>query len=234
MQKNYHQSWEKILLPEFESDYFYLIEKFIDAEKGLGKIIYPQENDIFNAFSSTSFENLKVVILGQDPYHGANQAHGLSFSVQKGQKIPPSLKNIFKELSAEYGFETPLHGDLSSWAQQGVLLLNTILTVEENKPASHEHIGWGKFTDHIISKISEEKSGIIFLLWGKFAQTKSKLIDPEKHIILETSHPSPFSAHRGFLGSQCFQECNSLLEKYEKTPIDWQIQESENQMKFKI
>jgi uracil-DNA glycosylase len=199
MHKTYHKSWNTILENEFNSEYFNLIEWFLEAEKWLWKKIFPSEESIFNAFDHTSLDNLKVVILGQDPYHGEGQAHGLSFSVQKGIKTPPSLRNMYKELKEEYGYETPNHGELTSWADQWVLLLNSILTVEEATPASHAKIGWEKFTDNIISAISDQKEGVIFLLWWAFAQGKKVLINTEKHVILETSHPSPFSAHRWFL-----------------------------------
>lgn len=234
MQKIYDSSWEKILETEFQKDYFWLIEWFLEAEKWLWKKIFPNEENIFNAFNYTTFDNLKVVILWQDPYHWENQAHWLSFSVQKWVKIPPSLKNIYKELHNEYWYEIPEHGNLESWAQQWVLLLNSILTVEESQPASHAKIWWEKFSDNVISHISQEKQGIIFLLWWAFAQSKKTLIDTTKHIILETSHPSPFSAHRGFLWSQCFKKTNEILETYNKKPIDWEIKNNTDQMSFEI
>lgn len=234
MQKIYNSSWEKILETEFQKDYFWLIEWFLEAEKWLWKKIFPNEENIFNAFNFTTFDNLKVVILWQDPYHWENQAHWLSFSVQKWIKIPPSLKNIYKELHNEYWYEIPEHGNLESWAQQWVLLLNSVLTVEESQPASHAKIWWEKFSDNVISHISQEKQGIIFLLWWAFAQSKKNLIDTTKHIILETSHPSPFSAHRGFLWSQCFKKTNEILETYNKKPIDWEIKNNTDQMSFEI
>jgi len=234
MKKKYNSSWATILEKEFSSEYFDLIEWFLEAEKWLWKNIFPAEEDIFNAFNYTSLENLKVVILWQDPYHGENQAHGLSFSVQKWIKTPPSLKNMYKELFTEYGYEYPNHGELTSWADQWVLLLNSILTVEESKPASHAKIGWEKFTDNIISSISEKKEGVIFLLWWAFAQGKKVLINTEQHVILETSHPSPFSAHRWFLWSQCFKKTNEILERNWKQPINWEIKDNDEQMSFWI
>ena len=234
MKKIYNNSWGNILENEFQKDYFQLIESFLEAEKWLWKNIFPTEENIFNAFNHTSFDDLKVVILWQDPYHGEWQAHGLSFSVQKGVKTPPSLRNIYKELNEEYSYEIPNHWQLTSWADQWVLLLNSILTVEEWSPASHAKIGWEKFTDNIISAISDQKEGVIFLLWWAFAQWKKVLINTEKHVILETTHPSPFSAHRGFLWSQCFKQCNEILEKYWKKTIDWQIKDNDEQMSFWI
>lgn len=230
MKKIYHTSWKDILANEFNSEYFWLIESFLEAEKWLWKKIFPAEENIFNAFNHTSLNNLKVVILWQDPYHGEGQAHWLSFSVQKLIKIPPSLRNIYKELKEEYGYETPNHWELTSWADQWVLLLNSILTVEEATPASHAKIGWEQFTDNIISAISDQKEWIIFLLWWAFAQWKKVLINTEKHVILETTHPSPFSAHRWYLWSQCFKQTNEILEKYWKTPIDWEIKDHDEQM----
>lgn len=234
MEKNYHKSWENILQNEFQKDYFWLIESFLEAEKWLWKKIYPKQEDIFNAFNFTDFNNLKVVILWQDPYHGENQAHGLSFSVEKWVKIPPSLRNMYKQLHQDYGYEIPQHGNLESWAQQWVLLLNSILTVEESQPASHAKIWWENFTDNIIKKISDEKKWVIFLLWWAFAQSKKNLIDTTRHIILETSHPSPFSAHRWFLSSQCFKKTNEILESHGKKIIDWEIKDNTDQMTFEI
>lgn len=234
MEKHYDPSWNTILEDEFHKDYFWLIEKFLEAEKWLWKKIFPEEKNIFNAFRQTKLPELKVVILGQDPYHGQWQAHGLSFSVPDGIKVPPSLKNIYKELELEYDYEIPKTGNLESWAQQWVLLLNSILTVEEAQPASHANIWWEKFSDNIIQKISHECEGIIFLLWWNFAISKKSLIDATRHIILESSHPSPFSAHRWFLWSQCFKKTNEILESYNKKPINWKISADEHQMTFDI
>lgn len=230
MQKIYHSSWEEILQKEFQSEYFPLIESFIHAEKWLWKIIFPSEENIFNAFNYTDLNNVKVVILWQDPYHGAGQAHGLSFSVQKWIKTPPSLRNMYKELNEEYWYDIPNHWELTSWAEQWVLLLNTFLTVESWLPASHAKIWWEQFTDNIISSISEQKEWVIFLLWWAFAQGKKTLINTEKHVILETTHPSPFSAYRWFLWSQCFKKTNEILEKNWKQAINWQITDNDEQM----
>ena len=217
------ESWKQILMPEFSKPYFQQIVTFIKAEKALGKIIYPPGPLIFNAFYKTSFDKVKVVILGQDPYHNHGQAHGLSFSVPKGVGKPPSLINIFKELQSDLGIAAPVDGDLEKWAVQGVLLLNASLTVRANEPGSHSKIGWLNFTDEVIKKISEEKTGVIFLLWGKFAQDKQLLIDETKHSVLKAAHPSPFSADKGFFGCRHFSKTNELLMKQGKEPIDWKL-----------
>jgi uracil-DNA glycosylase len=217
-------SWLKVLGEEFDKPYMVSLKKFLQDEKQAGYKIYPKGGDIFNAFNKTPFDELKVVILGQDPYHGENQAHGLSFSVQKGIGIPPSLRNIYKELQTDIpGFTIPNHGDLTKWAEQGILLLNATLTVRAGLPNSHQKFGWGTFTDTVISKISAEKEGVVFILWGAFAQAKAELIDKTKHHIISSPHPSPFSADRGFFGSKVFSKTNELLVKEGKTPIDWQI-----------
>lgn len=217
------ESWKKVLKDEFEKNYFQHIIAFLKAEKALGKIIYPPGPLIFNAFKQTPFDKVEVVILGQDPYHNKGQAQGLSFSVTEGIAKPPSLVNIFKELKSDLGIEIPENGNLTKWAQQGVLLLNASLTVRQNEPGSHAQIGWLQFTDNVIKKISEEKEGIVFLLWGKFAQEKQSLIDETKHYVLKAAHPSPFSANNGFLGCKHFSKANQLLMKQHKTPIDWKI-----------
>jgi len=219
MKINITENWKMVLKDEFEKTYFQEIISFLDHQKKLGKTIFPEESLIFNAFNQTSFEDIHVVILGQDPYHAANQAHGLSFSVTDGIKIPPSLKNIFKELGSDIGKEIPKSGNLIHWAKQGVLLLNASLTVEENKPMSHSKIGWNLFTDAVIKKISQEKTNVIFILWGKFAQEKEKLIDPEKHFILKAAHPSPLSAYNGFWGCKHFSKTNELLKSIKKEEI---------------
>jgi uracil-DNA glycosylase len=219
MKINITENWKMVLKDEFEKTYFQEIISFLDHQKKLGKTIFPEESLIFNAFNQTSFEDIHVVILGQDPYHGSNQAHGLSFSVPDGIKIPPSLKNIFKELGSDIGKEIPKSGNLIHWAKQGVLLLNASLTVEENKPMSHSKIGWNLFTDAVIKKISQEKTNVIFILWGKFAQEKEKLIDPEKHFILKAAHPSPLSAYNGFWGCRHFSKTNELLKSIKKEEI---------------
>jgi uracil-DNA glycosylase len=200
------------------------LNQFLAQENKQGTNVYPKPSDVFNAFNLTPFNEVKVVILGQDPYHGANQAYGLSFSVQKGVAVPPSLKNIYKELQADIlGFNIPSHGDLSSWAKQGVLLLNVTLTVRANEPGSHQKMGWEQFTDNAIKALSAEKSGLVFILWGRHAQAKASLIDSGKHLVLTATHPSPFSAYNGFFGCKHFSKANAyLLTKGEK-PINWQI-----------
>lgn len=216
-------SWKEQLFEELNKDYFKNILRFIAEEKAAGKIIYPKEEDIFQAFALTPFDQVKVVILGQDPYHNPRQAHGLSFSVQSSIKIPPSLVNIFKELKTDLGIEAPLSGNLNNWAKQGVLLLNAALTVEANKPMSHSKIGWQVFTDAVIKKISTQKQNVVFILWGKFAQSKAKLMDKNKHLILEAAHPSPLSAYNGFYGCKHFSKTNEYLIQQSQQPIDWTL-----------
>jgi len=223
MEIQIEESWKEILKDEFEKTYFQHIVTFLKAEKALGKIIYPPGPLIFNSFKQTPFSNVKVVIIGQDPYHNRGQAHGLSFSVPDGIAKPPSLLNIFKELKNDLGIEIAGNGNLEKWAAQGVLLLNASLTVRENEPGSHSQIGWLQFTDRVIKKISDEKEGIIFLLWGKFAQEKQSLIDETKHFVLKAAHPSPLSANNGFFGCKHFSKTNELLVKQQKSPIDWKI-----------
>jgi uracil-DNA glycosylase len=217
-------SWNDILEGEFEKEYMKKLSLFLKELQEKGINVFPPKDLIFNAFKHTSFEKVKVVILGQDPYHGFNQAHGLAFSVNKGIKLPPSLKNIFKEINIEFpNFKHPTHGDLSQWADQGVLLLNTILSVEKSKAGSHQNKGWEKFTDKVIQVLSHKREGLIFLLWGKYAQAKSELIDLEKHIILSAAHPSPLSAYNGFWGCNHFIKTNEALKKMGKIEINWQI-----------
>lgn len=208
---------------EFSKAYFTGIVDFLKAEKALKKTIYPPGSLIFNAFAQTPFDKVKVVILGQDPYHGPGQAMGLSFSVPDGIPPPPSLQNIFKELHSDIGMPVPKTGDLTPWAKQGVLLLNASLTVRANEANSHSKIGWTVFTDAVIKKISGEKSGVVFLLWGRFAQEKQSLIDASKHHVLKAAHPSPLSAHNGFFGCKHFSKTNELLIKEGEQPIDWMI-----------
>jgi len=216
--------WLAVLAGEFGKDYMIQLRQFLKNEKNSDQKVYPKSADIFNAFWKTPFSELKVVILGQDPYHGENQAHGLSFSVQKGITIPPSLRNIYKELSTDIpGFVTPNHGNLTEWAEQGVLLLNASLTVRAGTPGSHQKKGWEEFTGQVIKTISDKKEGIIFILWGAFAQAKAELIDQTKHHIIKSPHPSPFSADRGFFSSKPFSKTNEILVKEGKKPIDWQI-----------
>ena len=219
-------SWLAILNQEFEKDYMKTLKSFLQEEKVKGHQIFPKENDIFNALNTTPFNEVKVVILGQDPYHGVDQAHGLSFSVQKGVTIPPSLKNIYKELCTDIeGFTTPTHGNLTQWAQQGVLLLNATLTVRASEPGSHQKKGWEFFTDEIIKALSEKRENIVFLLWGKYAQQKASLIDQHKHHVLIAPHPSPFSVHTGFYGSKHFSKTNEILLAHNLKPINWLITE---------
>ena len=216
-------NWTHLLKDEKKKPYFLEIMRFLKKERADGKIIYPTPDNLFNALELTPFANLKVVIIGQDPYHNPAQAHGLSFSIPKGIRKPPSLLNIFKELKSDCGIEIPDNGFLESWAKQGVLLLNAVLTVEENKPGSHAAIGWQTFTDTIIEKINHHPDQIIYLLWGSYAQKKQALIDTQKHIVLTAPHPSPLSAHRGFLGCGHFSKTNELLIKSGRNPIDWRI-----------
>lgn len=217
-------SWKEALKNEFTKPYFLETVTFLKTEKLAGKVIYPPGPLIFNAFNQTPFDKVKVVILGQDPYHNPGQAHGLSFSVQAGVKPPPSLVNIYKEIQTDIGVTMPAqYGDLTSWAQQGVLLLNVVLTVRANEPASHSKIGWMGFTDAVIQKISDEKTGIVFILWGRFAQEKQELIDETRHFVLKAAHPSPFSANNGFFGCKHFSKTNQLLTKEGLEPIDWKI-----------
>jgi uracil-DNA glycosylase len=217
------ESWKKVLREEFDKGYFQQIVTFLKAEKAAGRIIYPPGQLFFNAFNKTPFSNLKVVLLGQDPYHNNGQAHGLSFSVPDGITKPPSLINIFKELQNDLGIAPSPNGNLEKWATQGVLLLNASLSVRQNEPGSHSKIGWLQFTDAVISKISEQKEGIVFLLWGKFAQEKQSLIDETKHYVLKAAHPSPFSADKGFFGCRHFSKTNELLSLRNKEPIDWKL-----------
>ena len=217
-------SWKEALKNEFTKPYFLEIVTFLKIEKNAGKIIYPPGPLLFNAFNQTPFNKVKVVIIGQDPYHNPGQAHGLSFSVPNGIKPPPSLVNIYKEIQKDLGIAMPAgYGNLTRWAEQGVLLLNAILTVRANEPASHAKIGWMNFTDTVITKISDEKKGIIFLLWGKFAQEKQLLIDETKHFVLKAAHPSPFSADKGFFGCNHFSKINELLTDQGLPPIDWKL-----------
>lgn len=215
-------SWYSVLKEEFDKDYFKNIKSFLKAEIESGKTIYPPGPKIFNAFDSCPFDKVKVVIIGQDPYHGPGQAMGLSFSVPIGIRVPASLKNIYKELASDVGFQIPDHGDLSFWAEQGVFLLNAMLTVEHSKAGSHQKIGWQNFTDSVIKKLSDEREGLIFMLWGNFAKSKHLLIDSTKHTILQAAHPSPL-ARNAFSGCKHFSKANKALINQGKTPIQWQI-----------
>lgn len=223
MEIKMEESWKNALSDLFDKPYFSQIADHLKAEKALKTTIYPSGSLIFNAFSLTPYDKVKVVILGQDPYHNASQAMGLSFSVPDGIKQPPSLMNIFKELHKDIGMPIPSSGNLTAWAKQGVLLLNAVLTVRANEPASHAKIGWTKFTDDVILSLSSQKKGLVFILWGNFAQEKSKLIDSSKHKILKAAHPSPFSAYNGFFGSKHFSTTNEYLVKNNIDPIDWAI-----------
>lgn len=216
------EGWKKILWEEFQSPYFSELKKFLIQETGT-RTIYPPGKLIFSAFQHTPFDNVKVVILGQDPYHGAGQAHGLCFSVPTNVKPPPSLVNIFKELHSDLGISIPSHGNLESWADQGVLLLNATLSVRAGEAGSHQKRGWETFTDAVIKKISEEKSDVVFLLWGRYAQAKEILVDTDKHLVLKAAHPSPFSAYNGFFGCQHFSKTNSFLEQKGKEPVNWSL-----------
>jgi len=216
------ESWKPVLAQEFNQPYFNQLIEFIKHEQAAGKTIYPLGSQIFNAFEFTPFNEVKVVILGQDPYHGAGQAHGLCFSVNKNVAVPPSLKNIYKELQTDIeGYTAPNHGDLSHWAKQGVLLLNATLTVEKDKAGSHQGKGWEKFTDAVIKQLSTQKDKLVFILWGKFAQSKASLIDTQKHLVLMAAHPSPFSAYNGFLGCKHFSKTNAYLIANNLMPISW-------------
>ena len=220
---NLESSWLKVLKDEFEKPYMKNLSIFLNNEKKNNKIIYPPGSKIFNALNLTPFTSVKVIILGQDPYHGQNQANGLSFSVEIGNKIPPSLQNIFKELNSDLNILPSQHGDLSNWAKQGVLLLNTILTVESSKPSSHSNKGWEIFTDKILHSLSSQKENLVFILWGKKAQEKISLIDESKHKILKSTHPSPYSANNGFFGSHPFSKTNFFLESKNIDKINWKL-----------
>jgi uracil-DNA glycosylase len=214
--------WLAHLQEEFDQPYMQSLRAFLRTEKDSGKIIYPKGNEFFAALNSTPIEAVKVVILGQDPYHGPGQAHGLCFSVQEGVAPPPSLVNIFKEISSDLNIPNNFpHGCLSNWAQQGVLLLNSVLSVEQNQAASHQGKGWETFTDKIIEVLSREREGCVFLLWGSYAQKKGSVIDSNRHLVLKAPHPSPLSSYRGFFGCKHFSACNEYLQNHGKTPIDW-------------
>ena len=216
------ENWKKILQKEFDADYFQMLKIFL-KEENLKYLIYPPGKHIFEAFNLTPFDKVKVVILGQDPYHGKGQAHGLCFSVQEGIKPPPSLVNIYKEIEKDLGIKVPLTGNLTPWAVQGVLLLNATLTVRASQAGSHQKKGWETFTDYVIRELSEKKEGIVFILWGNYAQAKAPLIDASKHFILKAAHPSPFSAYNGFFGCKHFSKTNEILVGQGKAPIDWQL-----------
>ncbi len=224
MQTKQYLTWADVLGEEKNKSYFKAILAFLAQEKSLGKIIYPAQNELFNAFKETSFEQVKIVLLGQDPYHGSGQAHGLSFSVNIGIKPPPSLLNIFQELKNDLNVPFPSHGCLKKWANQGVLLLNTSLSVERAKPQSHVHIGWTQFTDKVIEKLNQHPHALVFLLWGTHAKNKRKLIDEKRHLVLMAAHPSPFSAHHGFLGCRHFSKANQFLQAKGRQAIYWNLE----------
>lgn len=223
MGKRFDQSWEPILGPLLDQPYMAELSFFVQQARNQGRVFPPREL-VFNAFKLTGFDSLKIVILGQDPYHNDGQAHGLAFSVPDGIALPPSLKNIFKELETDIpGFKTPRSGDLSHWAKQGVLLLNATLTVNAHQAGSHQKRGWEHFTDQVIEAISDQKDAVVFLLWGAYAQKKASLIDGSKHLILSTVHPSPLSVYRGFFGCRHFSQANYFLQKHGEKPIDWKL-----------
>jgi len=216
-------SWLKVLGEEFDQPYMVKLKEFLVAQKSAGKIIYPAGSNWFSAFNSTPFDQVKVVILGQDPYHGPNQAHGLCFSVLPGVAIPPSLRNMYQELHSDLGISPPNHGCLTQWADQGVLLLNATLTVEQGNAGAHQGQGWEQFTDRAVHVLNEQREGLVFLLWGSYAQKKGALIDTAKHRVLKAPHPSPLSAHRGFFGCKHFSMTNQYLKEQGLAPIEWQL-----------
>ena len=218
----FNNSWDILLKDEFQKPYYLNLRKFL-VQEYKSQTIYPHMNNIFNALKYTDYKDVKVVILGQDPYHQPNQAHGLSFSVLKGVKAPPSLQNMYKEIYAEYGFPIPDHGELTYWAEQGVLLMNTVLTVRESQPNSHKGMGWEIFTDNVISLLNERPEPMVFLLWGANARAKKKIITNPNHLVLESAHPSPLSAYNGFFGNGHFKKANDFLKSKNITEIDWQI-----------
>ena len=220
---NLNQEWLEQLEGEFQQPYMQALGEFLRDQKTTGKTIYPSGGNIFRALDSTPLSQVKVVILGQDPYHGPGQAHGLSFSVPNGIKPPPSLKNIYKELSSDLGCDIPEHGNLQQWADQGVLLLNSVLTVEKGLAASHQGKGWERFTDALVKILNQQTEQTVFMLWGSYAQKKGQIIDRTRHKVLTSVHPSPLSAHRGFLGCRHFSNANAYLEQVGKSRIDWQI-----------
>ncbi|GMG87583.1 uracil-DNA glycosylase [Biformimicrobium ophioploci] len=215
--------WLEVLQAEFDKPYMVALRQFLRDEKMAGKAIYPPGDEIFSAFTAVPFEQVKVVILGQDPYHGPGQAHGLAFSVKPGIPTPPSLQNIYKEIYADLGLMPPSHGNLQSWAEQGVLLLNATLSVERGKAGSHQRKGWEQFTDVVVEALNMRREGLVFMLWGSYAQKKGAAIDRDRHLVLESPHPSPLSAHRGFFGSGHFSRANQWLEGRGFAPVDWSV-----------
>jgi uracil-DNA glycosylase len=221
-----HDQWRQAIGSEFDKDYMQSLREFLIQRKQQGAVIYPPANQWFAALNTTPFEKVRVVILGQDPYHGVDQAHGLCFSVTPGIKVPPSLANIYKEIKSDLGIDQPNHGCLISWAQQGVLLLNATLTVEDGNAGAHQGKGWEQFTDQIIKAVNRQREGVVFMLWGSYAQKKSTIIDSSRHLILKSVHPSPLSAYRGFFGCGHFSAANDYLQQSGVEPIDWQLPES--------
>ncbi len=221
-------SWKAQLINEFDKQYMAALRSFLAAEKQKGKVVYPAGDDIFNAFDSTPFDAAKVVILGQDPYHGPGQAHGLAFSVRPGIALPPSLQNIYKEIRADLGVAPPANGCLQAWARQGVLLLNSVLTVEQGNAGSHQGMGWERFTDEAVRVLAEKREGLVFMLWGSYAIRKGQFIDRDRHLVLTAPHPSPLSAHRGFLGCRHFSQANRYLAERGQKPIDWTLSQVED------
>lgn len=220
------ESWKEVVGDEFDQPYMQHLKQFLLEEKQAGKHIFPKGSEYFRALNLTPIDQVRVVILGQDPYHGAGQAHGLCFSVQPGVRIPPSLVNIYKEMQSDLGIPPVRHGFLDHWAKQGVLLLNSVLTVEEGRAGSHQGKGWERFTDRIIHAVAEEREHVVFILWGSYAQKKAAFVDPKRHLVLKSVHPSPLSAHNGFFGSKPFSKANAYLDSHGLEPIDWQLPET--------
>ena len=226
-----HSQWREVIGGEFEKDYMQSLREFLLQRKQQGAVIYPPTNQWFSALNTTPFEDVRMVVLGQDPYHGVGQAHGLCFSVTPGIKVPPSLANIYKEIKSDLGIDQPNHGCLISWAQQGVLLLNATLTVEDGCAGAHQGKGWEQFTDEIIKAVNQKREGVVFMLWGSYAQKKSIMIDSSRHLILKSVHPSPLSAYRGFFGCGHFSAANHYLQERGVKPIDWQLPDSKIALK---
>ena len=224
MKKIFNNSWDQLLKDEMEKDYYKRLREFL-IEEYKTRTIYPEMDDIYNALRYTDYRDVKVMLLGQDPYHGRNQAHGFAFSVQEDVRIPPSLLNIYKELNNDLGYPIPNHGNLKKWADEGVLLLNAVFTVREGEPNSHKGQGWERLTDRIIELVNEKEEPVVFILWGGNARKKKKLIDTSKHFVVESVHPSPLSSYRGFFGSKPFSKTNDFLEKVGNKPIDWKIED---------
>jgi len=221
------ESWLSRLQSQFDQPYMHKLKKFLQTRKKHRAVIYPPGPVIFNALNSTPFEQVRVVILGQDPYHGPGQAHGLCFSVLPGVRTPPSLANIYREIQSDLGIAQPTHGNLQSWADQGVLLLNAVLTVESGQAGSHQGKGWEVFTDAVVQALTDGREGLVFMLWGSYAQKKGAVIDRRKHLVLKAPHPSPLSAHRGFLGCKHFSQANDYLQQNQQKPIDWSVPTAE-------